>query len=180
MVKVIIEQGRKLSPLKLLPAMVICNSELHAIEIIKYFEYCINGLKNTDKAVHNFLLSLYAKYDAKKLMEYLKSQGHDINMVRIFLKFVCSSLGFAFQVNYDVHFALRLCRENNLTLACVQLSGTLGLWESAVDLALNEDLELAKKMANSSPENDTELRKKLWLKLGTHHHICYKKFSLVK
>lgn len=81
MVKVIIEQGRKLSPLKLLPAMVICNSELHAIEIIKYFEYCVNILKNTDKAVHNFLLSLYAKYDSKKLMEYLKSQGHDINMV---------------------------------------------------------------------------------------------------
>lgn len=69
-------------------------------------------------------------------------------------------------MNYDVHFALRLCRENNLTLACVQLSGTLGLWENSVDLALNEDLELAKKMANSSPENDNELRKKLWLKIG--------------
>lgn len=85
MVKVIIDQGRKLSPLKLLPAMVICNSELHAMEIIKYFEYCVNDLKNTDKAVHNFLLSLYAKYDPKKLMDYLKSQGTDINMVSCFL-----------------------------------------------------------------------------------------------
>lgn len=85
MVKVIIEQGRKLSPLKLLPAMVICNSELHAIEIIKYFEHSVNVLKNTDKAVHNFLLSLYAKYDSKKLMEYLKSQGHDINMVSTYI-----------------------------------------------------------------------------------------------
>lgn len=96
MVKVIIEQGRKLSPLKLLPAMVICNSELHAIEIIKYFEHCVDVLKNTDKAVHNFLLSLYAKYDTKKLMEYLKSQGHDINMVSTFIKFVCNFLGIAF------------------------------------------------------------------------------------
>lgn len=71
-----------------------------------------------------------------------------------------------FQVNYDVHFALRLCHENNLTEACVQLSGLLGLWESAVDLALTVDLELAKKMANMSPETDLELRKKLWLKIG--------------
>lgn len=64
--------------------MVICNSELHALEIIKYFENCVGVLKNTDKAVHNFLLSLYAKYDPKKLMEYLKSQGQDINMVSSF------------------------------------------------------------------------------------------------
>lgn len=83
MVKVIIDQGRKLAPLKLLPAMVICNSELHALEIIKYFEFCVDVLKNTDKAVHNFLLSLYAKYDSQKLMQYLKSQGHD--MVRVYL-----------------------------------------------------------------------------------------------
>lgn len=89
MVKVIIDQGRKLSPLKLLPAMVICNSELHALEIIKYFEYCVNVLKNTDKAVHNFLLSLYAKYDSEKLMDYLKSQGTDINMVSVSLPQRC-------------------------------------------------------------------------------------------
>lgn len=81
-----------------------------------------------------------------------------------------------FQVNYDVHFALRICHEYNLTRACVQLSGLLGLWESAVSLALNEDLELAKKMANMSPENDLELRKKLWLKIGKFIFISSKWF----
>lgn len=70
------------------------------------------------------------------------------------------------QVNYDVYFALHLCTEHNLTEACVELSGLLGLWESAVDLALKVNLDLAKKMANMSPDNDVELRKKLWLKIG--------------
>ncbi|KAJ8929810.1 hypothetical protein NQ314_017407, partial [Rhamnusium bicolor] len=149
MVKVIMEQGRKLSPLKLLPAMVSCSGEMHSMEVIKYLEFCIEKLKNTDRAIHNFLLSLYAKYDSAKLMEYLNSQGPELSLV-----------------NYDVHFALRLCHENNLTEACVQLSGLLGLWEAAVDLALTVNLELAKKMANMSPETDLELRKKLWLKIA--------------
>ncbi|CAG9821457.1 unnamed protein product [Phaedon cochleariae] len=148
MIKVIIEQGKKLAPLKLLPALVSCNGDLHALEVMKYLEFCIDKLKNTDKAIHNFLLSLYAKYDSQKLMEYLNSQGQEISMV-----------------NYDVHFALRLCHESNQKRACVQIFGLLGLWESAVDLALTYELDLAKKMANMSPENDTELRKKLWLKI---------------
>lgn len=70
-------------------------------------------------------------------------------------------------MQYDVYFALRLCRERNLTMACVQLSALLGLWESAVDLALTIDPKKAKEIANMSPQNDVELRKKLWLKIGT-------------
>lgn len=70
-------------------------------------------------------------------------------------------------MNYDVHFALRLCQDNaDLKEACVQLSGLLGLWESAVDLALTINLKLAKQLADMPPEEDVELRKKLWLKIG--------------
>lgn len=68
-------------------------------------------------------------------------------------------------VNYDVHYALRLCRERHLAEACVQLSALLGLWESAVDLALLVSVDLAKQTA-AMPQNDPELRKKLWLKIG--------------
>ncbi|XP_030762434.1 vacuolar protein sorting-associated protein 18 homolog isoform X2 [Sitophilus oryzae] len=151
MVKTLIEQGKKLVPLRLLPALVSCNGELHALEAIRYLEFCITKLKNIDKAIHNFLVSLYAKHDPRKLMDYLKSQGQELGLI-----------------NYDVYFALRLCTECNLTEACVELSGLLGLWESAVDLALKVNLDLAKKMANMSPDNDTELRKKLWLKIAQH------------
>ena len=68
-------------------------------------------------------------------------------------------------VCYDIHYALRLCRERGLTEACVQLSALLGLWEAAVDLALTINVSLAKQTA-SMPQNDPELRKKLWLKIG--------------
>ncbi|XP_066154663.1 vacuolar protein sorting-associated protein 18 homolog isoform X1 [Euwallacea fornicatus] len=151
MVKTLIEQGKKLSPLRLLPALVACDGELHSLEVIKYLEFCIKKLKNTDKAIHNFLISLYAKFDSEKLMEYLKSEGQEQGLV-----------------NYDVYFALRLCAEQNQTEACVKLFSLLGLWESAVDLAIGVDLGLAKQMADLSPDDDLELRKKLWLKIAKY------------
>ncbi|CAG9857094.1 unnamed protein product [Phyllotreta striolata] len=150
-VKVLIEQGKKLSPLKLLPAMVTCSSELHAKEIVKYLEFCVDKLKNTDKAIHNFLIALYAKYDPDKLMEFLNAQGQEITMI-----------------SYDVHYALRLCHEHDRKRACVQLFGLLGMWQAAVDLALTVELNLAKKMADMSPEDDVELKKKLWLKIAEY------------
>jgi hypothetical protein len=62
-----------------------------------------------------------------------------------------------------------LCQDNaDLKEACVQLSGLLGLWESAVDLALTINLKLAKQLADMPPEEDVELRKKLWLKIAQH------------
>lgn len=167
MVKTLIEQGKRLAPVKLLPALVTCDDkEMHAREVIRYLEFCVEKLKNADKAIHNFLLSLYAKHETGKLMEYLSSQGQEISLVNDSnLACIFTDL-LRFQVNYDVHFALRLCQEHKLIEACVQLSGLLNLWESSVDLALTVNLELAEKMANMSPDCDIELRKKLWLKIG--------------
>ncbi|KAF5280506.1 hypothetical protein FQA39_LY18028 [Lamprigera yunnana] len=150
-VKALIEQGANLIPIKLLPALATCDGELHSKEIITYLEFCIDKLLNTEHAIHNLLVSLYAKYDSGKLMVYLDKQGQDITMV-----------------NYNVHFALRLCQEKKLTNACVQLSALLGLWESALDLALTISVDLAKQYANMPQQNDLELRKKLWLKIAQH------------
>lgn len=144
----LIVQGRNLLPVKLLPAFVNCDGNVHSTETIRYLEYCVNELNCTEKSIHNLLLSLYANTQPEKLMQYLAAQGQDISMVY-----------------YDVHFALRLCREKELLAACVQLSALLGLWESAVDLALKVSVDLAKQTANL-PQNDNELRKKLWLKIG--------------
>lgn len=100
LVNTLIDQGKKLGPLRLLPALVSCNGELHSLEVIRfnyyylfvdfvnyvnvfrYLEFCIVKLKNSDKAIHNLLVSLYAKYDSKKLMEYLNSQGQEVSLVR--------------------------------------------------------------------------------------------------
>jgi hypothetical protein len=43
----------------------------------------------------------------------------------------------------------------------------LGLFEDAVSLALDVDLELAKAVANT-PEDDDGLRRKLWLSIAKH------------
>ena len=44
----------------------------------------------------------------------------------------------------------------------------MGLWENSVDLALEKgDLELAKVNADM-PEDDIQLRKKLWLKIAKY------------
>nr|XP_022917177.1 vacuolar protein sorting-associated protein 18 homolog isoform X1 [Onthophagus taurus] len=150
-VKALIDQGRNLIPIKLLPAFVSCQ-EYQYTHIIRYLEFCKDILKTNEKALHNLLLSLYSKYDPDKLITYLESQGNNSMLVQ-----------------YDVYFALRLCQENpNLKAACVKLSALLGMWESAVDLALTIDVDKAKEIANMAPENDAELRKKLWLSIAEH------------
>ncbi|EZA54658.1 vacuolar protein sorting-associated protein 18 homolog isoform X2 [Ooceraea biroi] len=151
-VAALISQGSSLKPAKLLPALVSCNSdEKHAREIIKYLEFCVYKQGSQEQAIHNFLLSLYARYKQDEVMQYISSQGQDISMV-----------------HYDVHYALRLCQEVGLTEACVQLSALLGLWTTAVDLALTISVDLAKQIAAMPSDHDVELRKKLWLKIAEH------------
>lgn len=78
-------------------------------------------------------------------------------------------------VNYNVHYALRLCQEAGLTEASVQLSALLGLWTMAVDLALTISVDLAKQIASMPSHNgDDELKKKLWLKIGRIINNFYK------
>jgi hypothetical protein len=149
LVNVLISQGRGLNPAKLLPALVSVDDD-QAGEAIRYLEFCVGSLGCQQQAIHNYLLSLYARLKPQSLMDYLAIQGQDASVV-------C----------YDIHYALRLCQERNLTEACVQLSALLGLWESAVDLALTVDVKLAKQTANL-PQNDPDLRKKLWLKIAKH------------
>ena len=40
------------------------------------------------------------------------------------------------QVHYDLKYALRLCAEHDHKRACVHIYSTMGLYEEAVDLAL--------------------------------------------
>lgn len=149
-VQALIAQGRQLNPAKLLPALVTCEPQ-QANEAVRYLEFCVQQLGCRQQAVHNYLLSLYARLQPDQLMSYLVSQGQEASVV-------C----------YDVHYALRLCRELGLTEACVRLSALLGLWEAAVELALPDNVELAKRTAQLTPPDDVELRRKLWLRIARH------------
>ncbi len=46
---------------------------------IKYLEFCVNKLRNSDRAIHNFLISAYAQSSEAsthtKLMQYLLQQS---------------------------------------------------------------------------------------------------------
>ncbi|KAL8568165.1 hypothetical protein ACOMHN_027688 [Nucella lapillus] len=71
-------------------------------------------------------------------------------------------------ISYDVKYALRLCSECEHKRACVHVYSLMGLYEEAVDMALEVDVELAKQQANKPNEEDLELRKKLWLRIARH------------
>lgn len=90
-INALISQGPRLSPSKLLPAFLSCeNDESHVSEIIRYLEFMVQNYNVKDRAIHNYLLTLYSEHDLAALMKYLERQGQD-----------------AILVNYDVHYALR-------------------------------------------------------------------------
>jgi hypothetical protein len=88
-----------------------------------YLEFCINKLDLKDIAIHNYLISLYIKYKPDKILNYIQRQGDDETLI-----------------NYDKHYALRLCLNNSenssIKEACVYIYKLVGLYEEAVDLAL--------------------------------------------
>lgn len=146
-VQALIIQEKRLQPKKLLPTLICLNSDEHINETIKYLEFAIYKMCITDVAIHNFLIKLYAKYKQDKLEMYLESEGRDITMI-----------------HYNVYYALRVCEEHQCRTACVFLQCLLELWYSAVELALTFDSKLAQETA--SQPTDTELKRKLWLKIG--------------
>lgn len=96
-VNALIAQGARLSPSKLLPAFLSCESdELHMSEVIRYLEFMNQNFNLKDRAIHNYLLTLYVERDHASLMRYLERQGNDVTMV-----------------NYDVHYALRYVNTKN-------------------------------------------------------------------
>lgn len=81
-VRALVEQGRRLQPLRLLPALVGCRGEMHTTEAVRYLEHCVDKLGSHDRAVHNHLVALYAESGAhERLLEYLQAQGDEISMV---------------------------------------------------------------------------------------------------
>ncbi|KAK6466222.1 vacuolar protein sorting-associated protein 18-like protein [Huso huso] len=148
-----IQMGKKLDSKNLIPALVNYSqigSTEQINETIRYMEFCVYELAVTEEAIHNYLLSLYAKYKPESLLLYLEQTGTHSS-----------------DIHYDLKYALRLCAEHGHHKACVHVYKIMELYEEAVDLALQVDVDLAKSCADL-PEDDEELRKKLWLKIARH------------
>uniref|UniRef100_A0A4W3J9J1 Vacuolar protein sorting-associated protein 18 homolog n=1 Tax=Callorhinchus milii TaxID=7868 RepID=A0A4W3J9J1_CALMI len=158
-----IQMRKQLDPKSLIPALVNY-SQLGGWEqecqAVRYLEFCVCELEVTDQAIHNYLLSLYAKYQPSALLSYLQQAGPAPSPG--------STPGSApAGLHYDVKYALRLCAESGHHRACVHIYSIMGLYEEAVGLALQVDVDLAKACADL-PEEDEELRKKLWLTIARH------------
>lgn len=149
-VQVLIDRGKSLSTVKLLPALLCLRSDRHQVEIIKYLEFSIHSLGVQEQSIHNYLIQLYAKcHDKDKLMSYFETQGKEISMI-----------------HYDVHYALRMCKEFDSKEPRVFLLCLLELWQNAVELALTISSKIAQQTA--SQPLDRELRRKLWLIIAKH------------
>ncbi|XP_069493612.1 vacuolar protein sorting-associated protein 18 homolog [Ambystoma mexicanum] len=148
-----IAMGKKLDAKNLIPALVNYSqsgSSQQINEAIRYMEFCVYKLEETEQAIHNYLLSLYAQYRPDSLLPYFLNAGTNPN-----------------RIHYDLKYALRLCAEHGHHHACVHVYRVMELYEEAVDLALQVDVDLAKTCADL-PEDDEELQKKLWLKIARH------------
>ncbi|XP_065901474.1 vacuolar protein sorting-associated protein 18 homolog [Dysidea avara] len=150
-----IEKGKSLEPKRLIPSLIQCNqptaTESHQMkEAIRYLEFCVQKLGNRETAIHNFILSLYAKQSNKaQLLKYLYTYKVDTT------------------VPYDARYALRVCQEEKVDRACVHVYSVMGLLEEAVQLALTFDVDLAKEVAGRQMHDDS-LQKKLWLRIAKH------------
>eukprot|EP01061_Rhynchopus_euleeides_P007408 TRINITY_DN16458_c0_g1_i6.p2 TRINITY_DN16458_c0_g1~~TRINITY_DN16458_c0_g1_i6.p2 ORF type:complete len:284 (+),score=118.45 TRINITY_DN16458_c0_g1_i6:467-1318(+) len=122
-----------LKPPRLIPALMKYDVKFNPPGVkqnqaVRYLEWLIRKQGNSDQAIHNMLLSLYAKQaDDTDLLQFL--DAHRNNYF------------------HDLKYALRLCLAEGNFRACVHVYSALGLYEDAVNCALKiEDIELAKKV----------------------------------
>jgi hypothetical protein len=145
----------KLRPAKLVPALTQYRAADHnesgdsVNHASRYLRHAIFTLRDTDPVLVNSLVrSLAADEDEEALIHFLESAP-------------------ALQ-SLDLRAALGVTLDAGHKRASIQLYATLGLFEEAVGLALALDLDLAMATADKADEEDTELRRRLWLRIAKH------------
>lgn len=166
-----------LEPRRLFPALMRCEggSPEMVPQAVLYLKSCCKS-GNTDTAVHNYLLSLLAYC----IVESPKNSAEASKAREEFNKFIEASPAF-----YDLQYALRLCIKLNDKRSCVAVYSRMELYDEAIDLALDIDLNLAIKVANmpslslssaatsaydedGGDDDATLLMRRLWLKIAKH------------
>lgn len=157
-----------LDPLRLVPALLriqaLSNNTprdpLQPNHAIRYLNHVVFTQGNTSATIHNLLITFHVQCPP--------SSGSDEEGPLLRFLSTAPVDPLTDKPYYDLDYALRLCIRSGKTRACVQIYSKMGLWENSVDLALEKgDLELAKINADM-PEDDQQLRKKLWLKIAKY------------
>ncbi|EWC45613.1 hypothetical protein DRE_05174 [Drechslerella stenobrocha 248] len=150
----ILTRQSNLDPNRLIPALLMYSEKADSVPIpenqaIRYLAYAIDRLGNTDAAIHNTLLSLFAASKSKdetQLLGFLRQ--HEANP------------------HYSVDFALRMCIKHERVQSAVHIYTLMEKYQEAVNLALRHgDTELASILANRT-EDDPALMKQLWLSIA--------------
>ncbi|KAK9761063.1 tethering complex subunit [Basidiobolus ranarum] len=145
-----------LNPRNLIPALLKYDhsqlpEDTTQNQAIRYLQFVVQKMNNNDPVIHNYLLTLYTTQptdDESDLLNFLSNEGREMK--------------------YNQDYALRLCSKHHRIQSCVLIYGNMGMYEEAVDLALeHQDLELARINADK-PDDDDDLRKKLWLKIARY------------
>ncbi|KAI0071987.1 hypothetical protein K474DRAFT_1711999 [Panus rudis PR-1116 ss-1] len=161
-----------LDPLKLVPALLrlqhLPRDPLSPNQAIRYLNHVIFEQGNTSPTIHNLMITFYASSPSSSSSASTQRHPEDDGPLLRFLS-TAPSDPLTGKPYYDLDYALRLCKQTGRTQPCVHIYSKMGLWESSVDLALEKgDLELAKVNADMPPEEDRQLRKKLWLKIAKY------------
>lgn len=152
-----------LDPLRLIPSLLqlqhLPRDPLVPDQAIRYLNHVVFDRHNTSSTVHNLLVTFHASSSPSP-------PGDDGPLLRFLM--TAPSNPLTGKPYYDLDYALRLCKKTGRTQPCVHIYSKMGLYENSVDLALQKgDLELAKINADM-PEDDPQLRKKLWLKIARY------------
>ena len=158
----IIRQGSSLVPVKLIPSLVVSYRDDQELQAIRYLEFCVKKLGSKERAIHNYLLSLYIKHQKENVLKYIDWSGNDPD-----------------GIFYDINYALRLCTEqqDQLRSACVRLHCILGQLDQAVELALldadcdglqqaKECLKFTRLSSDTNEANDKARR--IWLRIARY------------
>ncbi|EPQ27167.1 uncharacterized protein PFL1_05448 [Pseudozyma flocculosa PF-1] len=144
---------------------------------IAYLTHVVSVDGNTDTAIHNLLLTLLARSAAFEGRGKVANgdgdgtrgdAGEQSPDKAALLGFIDSARSnpLTGQPYFDLDYALRTCSAHGQKEACVRIYAKMGLYESAVDLAIAErEMELACSCADLV-DGDKDLKKKLWLKIA--------------
>ena len=156
---------RKLDARRLIPALLQHQPDLDRGETdqaVKYLSSIVAGKSGSkDTAIHNLLLTLLAR----RASRYPNREETKRGLLRCIDEAKTNPLtGHPY---FDLDYALRTCLSQGQMEACVRIYAKMGLFESAVELAIREgEVELACTCADLAQSTDRDLRKKLWLKVA--------------
>ncbi|RHY78201.1 hypothetical protein DYB34_002015, partial [Aphanomyces astaci] len=149
--------AESLDPTRLIPSIVRHVHHHKDGNARSVLELAINFLKfvidqgHRDETIHNYIVFLLAKHpDERQLIKFLRRPSSSASAAPL----------------YDPAFALRLCTQHEKNRACIYIYSSMGLYQEAVEKALQVDVKIAKEMA--SMPDDADVKKTLWTLIAKH------------